>query len=640
MEPGHDVVVFDVATGERLFQVRNAELATFVAHGTALLVTLDAAHTTVVLDPTSGATLRSLGTNVTVVDDIVFAANRTDATLLDVHTGARLMSIGKRGNGLSIQGTTAAWLEGGYARAFDLGAVRPIALADAETCPATRVVVHPGAHLVAALARNGDLCLWDVTSGSLRRVPWKGAPLKAPPGITGMAGTIARLAIGAEARLVDTTTNTFVTEAAWRAHESVAVSKDGQLGVGVDPRAVFEEATGKQLFTFQGERPAFSPDSRTLAFRGPRFGLETVDARSGTPLLRVLPRGLPLDSLTGTPDGLGLVGFAHLPPSAFVLDARTLVLARSLPGASLVSSSGLSLASAGTEVHVVESSEPSPPHASSLHGNVGRTGLSPDGRWLAAAIYDPTRPERSRSTFVVVSIAGGPAREVVSPTLSIPNALGVTVDGKLLVVEWPPSTQASVIAWDIDTGRRTVERRDAEHVRVLPVGHAAVLLGPDLRVIDLGSGQLGPNIKVGEPDPATAFALDGRVVAVGGWGKWATLVDLERGATRAFLQDSTDVQPGAFSSDGTLVYGWGPDGIGVWRASDGALLWTASPLGPATLLRGADGTLELVGDAHAGAEALSCAAGGRVLPFAACSVSMSPGVIARALAQPVRPVGR
>jgi hypothetical protein len=206
----------------------------------------------------------------------------------------------------------------------------------------------------------------------------------------------------------------------------------------------------------------------------------------------------------------------------------------------------------------------------------------------------------------------------------------------VVVGVWSGGNLPGVVAWDLDTGKRTFDRNDAQNVVVSPVGHGAVLLDPDVRTIDLLTGRVGPTIPLPVRNATGAISPDGKLLAVGAWGTWTTLVDVERGVVRV-LEDSEDVTSAVFSGDGRLLYGRASDGIGVWRVVDGAALWRANPLGAATLLRGRDGKLELVGDASAGREALACSGGGRVHPFAGCDPSIeSPGVISRALRAPLR----
>ena len=139
-------------------------------------------------------------------------------------------------------------------------------------------------------------------------------------------------------------------------------------------------------------------------------------------------------------------------------------------------------------------------------------------------------------------------------------------------------------------------------------------------------------------DATLAFRDDGKMLAVAAKGAWVTLFDLEHDTQRV-VDDSEQVTLGAFSGDGSLLYGTRPDGIGVWRVADGAALLVATPFEKATLLRGADGRVELVGDAIAGAESLRCAAALHLVPFSVCrDAVVVPGVLERAMKTPMRAV--
>jgi len=319
-----------------------------------------------------------------------------------------------------------------------------------------------------------------------------------------------------------------------------------------------------------------------------------------------------------------------------VLDASTFLPLRPLSGASVSSGLALAWSRESKEAHVVEAHEPSRLGVTWPAGLPSTTGLSPDGAWVVAEMYDASRPEAQRNVIDVLSTHGGASHEIVAPTKYLPTGIAVTSDGAFLAGLWPQAMGAlELVAWDLATGKRSPGHTLADGLLVSPLGHTAVLVDPGVRTVDLATGQIGDTYELPTRRARAALSPDGKKLAVGSEGTWTVLLDLASGASRV-LEDSVDAEPEVFSSDGALLYARHPAGIGAWRAADGAALFHVIPLGPATALLGRDGRVELLGDARAGAEILACAVGARTYPLSRCGEAVRvDGVVERAMNRPL-----
>jgi WD40 repeat protein/tetratricopeptide (TPR) repeat protein len=207
-------------------------------------------------------------------------------------------------------------------------------------------------------------------------------------------------------------------------------------------------------------------------------------------------------------------------------------------------------------------------------------GLSPDGQNLALANYNQG----------AILLHGGPSGQLL-PTGSQEDVRSVAVspDGRWVAggSHWCSSGLAAKV-WDARTGRLVKEFAvpGACSVGFSPDGHWFVTDGGGIRLWRTGTWEEGPQVFTDGDKGGWTFAPDGRLGAVGGYGR-VRLVRLDSGAevARLALTEQTVYSPMSFAPGGELlIQGDDTEALHVWdikstrrQLADMGLDWSDPP---------------------------------------------------------------
>ena len=484
-----------------------------------------------------------------------------------------------------------AWLAtagyDGEVRLWDAttGAVRATFTAHARWVRA--VAVSPDGAWLATVGGDGEVRLWDATTGAVRAT------------FTAHAGSVQSVAIAPDStwlatagddntvRLWDADTATvratFTAYARWV--QSVAIAPDGAwlATAGGDGEVrLWDATTGAVRATFTAHvgwvwSVAIAPDGTWLATAGDDGEVRLWDATTGAVRATFTAHAGLVRAVAIAPDGTWLAS-AGDDGEVRLWDATTGAVRATLTGhprtvrAVAVSPDGAWLATAGSDGEVrlwdAVTGVPYAPHAGHA-GLVRAVAVAPDGTWLATASDDNTVRLWDATTGAVRATLTGHPRTV--------RAVAIAPDGTWLATG---SDDNTVRLWDADTGT----------VRGILAGHAglvwAVAIAPDgtwlatasddrtVRLWDAVTGTVRATFTghIGSVR-AVAIAPDGTWLATGSKDHMVRLWDAVTGTVRGILAGHVSlVRAVAIAPDGTWLATASDDRtVRLWDAVTGTV---------------------------------------------------------------------
>jgi WD40 repeat protein len=431
--------------------------------------------------------------------------------------------------------------------------------------PVYVVAYSPDGHTLASGDEEGNIILWDLSTGRPRG-----------PSLTGHRGYVSHLAFSPDGQILASGVDRTVTlwdvatsdvlgsplETLTRPVMSLAFSSDGgTLVVGsAKDLWLWNVASGqppvKPAAEFGGPIRAISPDDRTLALVS-RYGVRFADIETAEHLTEALEgHSNQIHGLAFSSDGRRLAT-ASYDESVIVWD----VAGRLPAGEPPQDDSSAGGATSGSQDDL--------PRDMTLLGHDGRVlavAFSPDGRTLASGSTD--------NTIILWDVAtGGSIGEPLHGHNNWVRSLAFSPDGQTLASS---SADGTIILWDM-TGRRFLQGHTEEvrSVAFSPDGQTLASSGFDNTAIlwDATTGEpLGPPLEGHSKDVSgVAFSSDSQTLATFGQDGRVLLWDVE---TRqqyepALLGHASAVIDGAFSPDGRLLASgdWGGTII-VWELPD------------------------------------------------------------------------
>lgn len=220
---------------------------------------------------------------------------------------------------------------------------------------------------------------------------------------------------------------------------------------------------------------------------------------------------------------------------------------------------------------------------------VDSVAFSPDGKTLAVAGVD-------QATQLWEVPACKPGRRFQHPGYDVVAAF--SPDGKNLVTGGGTDAgDGNVVLWDLATGeevRRFVSGKklpwEVTSVAISPDGRSVVagLLGWDIHVWDLATGQAKAKFYANSPVLAVAFSPDGRSLACGSTAANFALIDPDTGKQSVALNQQTTARAGVKHTGSVNSLAFSPDGGKLATGSeDGTVrLWDVATGDVAAVLTG------------------------------------------------------
>jgi WD40 repeat protein len=415
-----------------------------------------------------------------------------------------------------------------------------------------------------------EIRAWEVSTGrEVRTIDTKHVTSFAlsPNGAVLASGGVEYVNNRAEARLLlwDSATARELQQLQGHEHgvDALAFSPDGTTlaSAEVDKIFLWDVATGKELRRMEKtggikQRLVFSPNGKTLASTAP--GNETVirlwHVATGKPLLPPGPDGV-IHTVAFSPDGTRVVTGSWHAPSLRLWDAST----------------GKNLWACQGEM-----------------GGVVKVIFTPDGKGFFSSNIDGTLRQWDART-------GMEMRKFTIPKTYGPVVeMALSTDGKRLTsVNTTPNKAQTVIVWDVQTGKRLIQREgdhpylgnimafspDAE-IAAEPKGNLLglwkIATGKLLLTLDHGKGE---NL-----EESAAFSPDGRAVAAltstyvrtpRGYDPTVSTIhlwELATGKTSLRLAGGDRLQAVAYSPDCRMVAAVGKGVMQLWDVATGKQL--------------------------------------------------------------------
>jgi WD40 repeat protein len=452
------------------------------------------------------------------------------------------------------------------------------------------IAFSPSGGLLAAGTVNGEVWLWDASSG---------IPVHICKGHTAWVRSVAfspdgqLLASGSEDQTirlwkVSTGQSLKTLQGHTDRVRSVAFSPDGQLlASGSDDQAVrlWEVSTGQSLKTLQGHTDrvrsvAFSPDGQLLASGSDDCSVGLWEVSTGQRLKTLRGHSNWVWSVAFSPDGQLLASGS---------EDQTIRLWKVSTGRSLKTLRGHSnrvysvsfspdsqLVASGSDDQTVRLWEVSSgQNLKTLQGHTNRVysvSFSPDGQLVASGSDD--------QTVRLWEVSSGQIFKTLQAHISRVWSVAFSPDGQLLA---SGSDDQTVRLWEVSSGQifKTLQ------------GHSnwvwSVAFSPDGRLLASGSEdqticlwEVSTGQRLGRLQGHTnrvrsvAFSPDGLLVASGSDDQTIRLWEVSIGQTFKALEGSCNrVWSVAFSPDGQLLASGSDDqSVGLWRVSTGQSLKT------------------------------------------------------------------